>query len=108
VERGSGAGYDEAAAILGELRDVAAHFKEMPAFEARFRVWMAPHVRRHAFVKRLQERDSPFLGGGYQTNSRCATLIGTDPSGQGGRRERLRSLWSTDDVMPQREFIGNS
>ena len=63
VARGSGAGYDEAAAILAELRDVSAHFKEMPAFEARFRAWVAPHVRRPAFVKRLQERRFPFPWG---------------------------------------------
>jgi hypothetical protein len=63
VTRGSGAGYDEAAAILAELRDVSAHFKEMPAFEARFRAWVTPHVRRPAFVKRLQERRFPFPWG---------------------------------------------
>jgi hypothetical protein len=63
VTRGSGAGYDEAVAVLAELRDVAAHFNEMPAFEARFRAWVAPHVRRPAFVKRLQERRFPFPWG---------------------------------------------
>jgi len=63
VTRGSGAGYDEATTILAELRDVSAHYKEMPAFEARFRAWVAPHVRRPAFVKRLQERRFPFPWG---------------------------------------------
>jgi hypothetical protein len=63
VTRGSGAGYDEAAAMLAELRDIAAHFKEMPAFEARFRAWVRPHLRRPAFVQRLQERRFPFPWG---------------------------------------------
>jgi hypothetical protein len=55
VTRGSGAGYDEAAAVLGELREAAARFEESPAFEARFRAWVRPHLRRPAFVQRLKE-----------------------------------------------------
>jgi len=63
VTRGSGPGYDEAAAVLSELRDVAARFEESAAFEARFRVWVQPHLRRPAFVQRLQERRFPLPQG---------------------------------------------
>jgi hypothetical protein len=59
VARGSGSGYDEAALVLGELREVAARFQETTAFEARFRAWIQPHLHRPAFVKRLQERRFP-------------------------------------------------
>ena len=54
AERGSGPGYDEATNLLIELREVARHFDEAAAFEARFQAWVAPHLRRPAFVKRLQ------------------------------------------------------
>lgn len=54
VARGSGSGYDEALRSLVELRDVAEHFKETQKFQARFRTWVLPHLRRPAFVKRLQ------------------------------------------------------
>lgn len=54
VSRGSGPGYDEATRLLVELREVAVHFKEMPAFQERFLVWIRPHLRRPAFIKRLQ------------------------------------------------------
>jgi hypothetical protein len=54
--RGSGTGYDEAVRILIELREVADHFKENQAFQARFRVWVQSHLRRPAFIKRLQAR----------------------------------------------------
>jgi hypothetical protein len=55
VERGSGAGYDEANKLLMELREVAGRFDEKPQFEERFRRWVQPHLRRKAFVKRLQD-----------------------------------------------------
>jgi hypothetical protein len=63
VTRGSGAGYDEAAAVLSELREVAARFDEVPAFEAQLRAWVRPHLRRPAFVKRLQEQRFPLPQG---------------------------------------------
>ena len=56
VTRGSGSGYDEAVRLLIELRDVADLFKEMQNFQAHFRTWVRPHLRRPAFVKRLQGR----------------------------------------------------
>jgi len=31
-------------------------FKENQQFQARFRSWVPPHLRRPAFVKRLQDR----------------------------------------------------
>ncbi len=54
VIRSSGTGYDEATQLLIELREVANHFKETSAFQERFRAWVRPHLRRPAFVKRLQ------------------------------------------------------
>ncbi len=54
VMRSSGSGYDEALRLLVELRDVADHFKETQKFQARFRDWVQPQLRRPAFVKRLQ------------------------------------------------------
>ena len=54
VERSSGAGYDEATNTLIELREVAAHFGETPQFLERFRAWAQPHLKRPAFVKRLE------------------------------------------------------
>lgn len=54
VMRGSGTGYDEATQLLIELREVANQFKETQAFQERFRAWVRPHLRRPAFVKRLQ------------------------------------------------------
>ncbi len=54
VERGSGPGYDEATQTLVELREVAAHFGETPQFQERFRAWAQPHLKRPAFVKRLE------------------------------------------------------
>lgn len=67
VRHGSGAGYDEATHILGELREVAARFQETVAFEARFCAWVRPHLRRPAFVKRLQEHRFPLPQGWDQT-----------------------------------------
>lgn len=61
VARGSGAGYDEAVLVLSELREVAEHFNETLSFEARFRVWVQPHLRRPSFVKRLRDRTFPLL-----------------------------------------------
>jgi hypothetical protein len=56
VMRGTGAGYDEAVRLLIELREVADQFKETQEFQERFRAWVRPHLRRPAFVKRLQGR----------------------------------------------------
>jgi hypothetical protein len=56
VTRGTGTGYDEAARLLIELREVADQFKEIQEFQARFRSWVRPHLRRPAFIKRLQDR----------------------------------------------------
>jgi len=55
VGRGSGAGYDEAARLLVELREVANHFKETQQFQTRFRTWVRSHLRRPAFIKRLHD-----------------------------------------------------
>lgn len=57
--RGSGTGYDEATRILIELREVANHFNATRQFQARFRAWVRPHLRRPAFVKRLQAGKFP-------------------------------------------------
>jgi hypothetical protein len=57
--RGSGAGYDEAVRVLTELREVADQFKETQQFQERFRAWVRPHLRRPAFVKRLQASKFP-------------------------------------------------
>jgi hypothetical protein len=59
VTRGSGAGYDEAARLLSELREVTDRFQETKAFQERFRAWVRPHLRRPAFVKRLHGRNFP-------------------------------------------------
>ncbi|MGZ3665368.1 MAG: hypothetical protein ACXVDA_12885 [Ktedonobacterales bacterium] len=59
VARSSGAGYDEAARVLSELREVADHFKEAERFQELFRAWVRPHLRRPAFVKRLQSGGFP-------------------------------------------------
>jgi hypothetical protein len=56
VVRGSGTGYDEAVGLLIELREAADQFKESQEFQARFRAWVRPHLRRPALVKRLQDR----------------------------------------------------
>lgn len=56
VMRTSGSGYDEAVQLLVELRDAADQFKETQEFQDRFRTWAWPHLRRPAFVKRLQGR----------------------------------------------------
>ncbi|GAC1399047.1 MAG: hypothetical protein NVSMB49_08370 [Ktedonobacteraceae bacterium] len=57
--RGSGTGYDEAVRLLIELQEAAASFQESKEFQARFRTWVRPHLRRPAFVKRLQDRKFP-------------------------------------------------
>src|SRR6266436_198214 len=54
VIRGTGTGYDEALRLLVELRAAAEQFKETQQFQDRFRAWVRPHLRRPAFVKRLQ------------------------------------------------------
>ncbi len=56
VMRSSGAGYDEAVRVLVELREAADQFKETQEFQERFRAWVRPHLRRPAFIKRLQDR----------------------------------------------------
>ncbi|EFH89199.1 hypothetical protein [Ktedonobacter racemifer] len=56
VTRGSGAGYDEAVRVLIELRETASHFQKNQEFQERFSAWVQPHLRRPAFVKRLQDR----------------------------------------------------
>jgi hypothetical protein len=56
VMRGTGTGYDEALRLLIELREAADQFKEMQEFQGRFRAWVQPHLRRPAFIKRLQDR----------------------------------------------------
>src|SRR5947209_626491 len=56
VIRGTGTGYDEALQLLIELRDAADQFKETQEFQERFPAWVRPHLRRPAFVKRLQAR----------------------------------------------------
>lgn len=54
VMHGTGTGYDEALHLLVELREAADQFKEAQEFQDRFRTWVRPHLRRPAFVKRLQ------------------------------------------------------
>ena len=54
VSRGTGSGYDEGVRLLVELREAAEQFKESQEFQDRFRAWVRPHLRRPAFVKRLQ------------------------------------------------------
>ncbi len=54
VMRGTGTGYDEALRLLIELREAAEQFKETQKFQDHFRAWVPPHLRRPAFVKRLQ------------------------------------------------------
>ena len=56
VIRGTGTGYDEAFRLLVELRATADQFKETQEFQDRFSAWVRPHLRRPAFVKRLQDR----------------------------------------------------
>src|SRR6266851_6041966 len=56
VGRGTGSGYDEALRLLVELREAADQFNETQEFQERFRAWVRPHLRRPAFVKRLQDR----------------------------------------------------
>ena len=56
VMRGTGTGYDEALRFLVELRDAADQFNETQQFQDHFRAWVRPHLRRPAFVKRLQDR----------------------------------------------------
>ncbi len=56
VTRSTGTGYDEAVRLLIELREAADQFKETQEFQERFRAWVRPHLRRPAFVKRLQDR----------------------------------------------------
>jgi len=59
VSRSTGTGYDNALRVLIELRDVADHFAETEKFQERFHSWVRPHLRRPAFVKRLQYQKFP-------------------------------------------------
>jgi hypothetical protein len=54
VMRGTGTGYDEALRLLVDLRAAADQFKETQKFQDHFGAWVRPHLRRPAFVKRLQ------------------------------------------------------
>jgi hypothetical protein len=54
VVRGTGSGYDEAVHVLIELREAADQFNVTQEFQDRFRAWVRPHLRRPAFIKRLQ------------------------------------------------------
>jgi hypothetical protein len=54
VMRGTGTGYDEALRLLVDLRAAADQFKETREFQDHFLAWVRPHLRRPAFVKRLQ------------------------------------------------------
>jgi len=54
VMRGTGTGYEEALQLLVELRAATEQFKETQQFQERFHAWVRPHLRRPAFVKRLQ------------------------------------------------------
>jgi hypothetical protein len=56
VTRGTGTGYDEAVRVLIELREAAEQSKETREFQERFHTWVRAHLRRPAFVKRLQDR----------------------------------------------------
>src|SRR5713101_8099319 len=56
VTRGTGSGYEEAVRLLVELREAAGQFKETQEFQEHFRAWVRPHLRRPAFIKRLQDR----------------------------------------------------
>jgi hypothetical protein len=55
VARKSGTGYNEAVRLLIELREVADQFKETQKFQARFRTWVQPHMRRPALLERLHK-----------------------------------------------------
>jgi len=59
VTRSTDPGYDETVRVLIELREAAEQFKETREFQERFRAWVRPHLRRPAFVKRLQNRKFP-------------------------------------------------
>ncbi len=59
VTRGSGAGYDEAVRLLIELREAASQFQAHQEFQEHFFTWVQPHLRRPAFIKRLQDRKFP-------------------------------------------------
>ena len=54
ASRGAASGYDEALNTLLDLRAAAGHFKETQKFQDRFQVWVRPHMRRPALIRRLQ------------------------------------------------------
>jgi hypothetical protein len=57
--RGTGAGYDEAAHLLADLRDAAGQFNEADTFQAEFQAWVHDHLRRPALLRRLQDAGLP-------------------------------------------------
>ena len=57
--RGTASGYDEATKILIDLRDAANLFNRGQEFRDRFRAWIPAHMRRPAFIKRLQTHQFP-------------------------------------------------
>lgn len=57
AERGVASGYDEATKLLVELRDAADQFNANLEFQARFEVLVRSHLRRPAFIKRLQAQN---------------------------------------------------
>lgn len=59
VARSSGAGYDEAVRLLIKLREAASQFQVNQEFQERFSTRVQSHLRRPAFVKRLQDRAFP-------------------------------------------------
>ena len=54
VSRGNASGYDDATRVLLDLRGAAEQFKETQEFQKRFSTWVRSHLRRPAFIKRLQ------------------------------------------------------
>ena len=57
--RGTGVGYDEATNLLVDLREATDQFGDTSEFQARFRTWATSHLRRPAFLKRLQDKKFP-------------------------------------------------
>ncbi len=56
VVRTTGVGYDEAVALLVELREAGEQFGGAQDFQLRFRTWVRSYLRRPALLKRLQDR----------------------------------------------------
>lgn len=49
-------GYDEGVALLAELRDLAVHRGQRPAFDARLAPLLAPYAASPALQRRLKEK----------------------------------------------------